>query len=319
MNFFPWPKREKVKVNDNGGLENFIHTFLYLKPSNNNISSISSAEKLVLAEELGWRSLIHGSASAIAASTAESWFYVTFNNVNLLLPRYTVMTMIHCLVAQANGALTLDVETAHWSRMRAEIVPNTLFLDIGAATGAMTVPYALNLPENCKIISFEPSNRARNYLEATLLNGADMNKVSVLPYAISDQQGNLEFMEFPEASAGQVAFLPEASRLKVDEENLYPGAVLYNVPVTTLDVLLPQFEIDKFKKTVVKIDVEGYELEVLKGAQELIRRCRPIFYIDIHNAPNSSESTGPSVRDFLQEHSYQIEQMGHVFSCAPKA
>ena len=34
----------------------------------------------------------------------------------------------------------------------------------------------------------------------------------------------------------------------------------------------------------IKVDVEGYELEVVKGAQRLIRSCRPTLFVEVHPA-----------------------------------
>ena len=49
--------------------------------------------------------------------------------------------------------------------MKSKFGDNTVFLDIGAASGTMTVPYALSFAEGLRIVAFEPSRRARDYLE----------------------------------------------------------------------------------------------------------------------------------------------------------
>ncbi len=49
------------------------------------------------------------------------------------------------------------------------------------------------------------------------------------------------------------------------------------------DGITPIHTIDSFKLsgvTLMKVDVEGHELEVLQGAQETITRCRPVLYIE---------------------------------------
>ena len=191
-------------------------------------------EAAPLAQELGWRAIVQGRLDAIAASSIDAWFRVRLNGVSLLLPRYTLMVMRDCLTASADRELSLLVETAHWEWMRVQFGDNTLFLDIGAATGAMTVPYALSFPEGLRIVSFEPSRRARDYLEKTLMRNGARN-VTVLPFALSDAAGHLSFMELPEDSSGLAPFLPEGSRLQLPTEELYPGAVGYEVEVRTLD------------------------------------------------------------------------------------
>ena len=179
------------------GLRDFLGTFSFLKPDMPNSLAVTADEASALAQELGWRAIVQGRVDAIAASSIDSWFLVRLNGVALLLPRYTLMSMRHCLAASADRQMSLLIETAHWEWVKSKFDDNTLFLDIGAAAGTMSVPYALSFPEGLRIVSFEPSRRARNYLESTLAKNIARN-VTVLPFALSDAAGDLSFMEFPE-------------------------------------------------------------------------------------------------------------------------
>jgi hypothetical protein len=53
----------------------------------------------------------------------------------------------------------------------------------------------------------------------------------------------------------------------------------------------------------MKIDVEGYELEVLRGAVQTIERCKPIMYIEDDRQNKSS-----ALRTFIRELGYSIEE-----------
>jgi hypothetical protein len=52
---------------------------------------------------------------------------------------------------------------------------------------------------------------------------------------------------------------------------------------------------------VIKIDIEGGELNVLKGAQEILRRCHPELFIEAH-----SERQREELRRYLEPFSYEI-------------
>ena len=82
--------------------------------------------------------------------------------------------------------------------------------------------------------------------------------------------------------------------LSVGQSSIYGS---YDVPLVT---------IDSFGYTDVgfmKIDVEGYEIEVLRGAQETILRCAPIMYIEDDRSEKSA-----ALRAFIGQLGYTIEE-----------
>ena len=71
------------------------------------------------------------------------------------------------------------------------------------------------------------------------------------------------------------------------EESNWKGRGAYEmVDKTSLDELMPMLS---NCPSFVKIDVEGMEMEVLKGGRELIRRCRPVLHIENNCKKDSKE------------------------------
>jgi FkbM family methyltransferase len=255
--------------------------------------------------------------SMMRAAANDAWFNVRFNGVPIELPRYTLTTMQHCIKVAADGSIELLVEKAHWDRMRERLVPGSLFVDIGAATGAMSIPFALT-KSNIRVVAFEPSKRANSYFAQTMKrNRIPPEIIQLMPFAISNAPAVLDFMELPEDTTGDTPFLPEASRIQVSGETVYPNSYTYSVEVKTLDSMAQELEFDLHKNIVIKVDVEGFEVDVIRGALATIKRHRPYFAIDVHTYPASNQMTKPDVISLLASQNYTLEELGHVVLATP--
>jgi len=274
-------------------------------------------------EDLGFqvgRARQEGAASMLAAAEEEAWFGVKFNGVDLHLPKYTLLTMYHCLHFPEKSRPVLLVETAHWNKLKSWLEDGTVFLDVGAATGAMCVPFDLSVDKNIRIAAFEPSRRTRGFLEKTVARN-QCRRIEVYPYALSGEDGTQQFAELPMDPNGQCPFLPERSHLSFDGDNLVPeGTDLYSVSVRTLDSLQGELKLAEASKLVVKIDVEGFEADVLRGARQITEQHRPVFAIDIHLKPGQKTiDTEQDVRDVLAPFNYKFERLNHVLLVTPLA
>jgi len=128
-----------------------------------------------------------------------------------------------------------------------------------------------------------------------LVIGVPLPSLSYLPAHVAWKRGFFEeeglAVEFPQVEIRQAALAsrpgegtfahfrerPGYSHL-VDHADRAPAAApeFLTVPVDSLDGALP----DGYVPTLVKVDVEGAELEVLKGAQETLARHRPIVVFE---------------------------------------
>ncbi len=140
------------------------------------------------------------------------------------------------------------------------------------------------------VFVFEPLPENQNQIRKLIDLNPDRT-ISLFPFALADEPGETTFTVMPEASMG-----------KLDQSNFDSGDAAtgnINVQVETLDGLLASGKIKPAR--LIKIDVEGAEYLVLKGARSLIQRHHPTFFIEAH-----SHSLARACSDFLKSHGYRI-------------
>lgn len=154
----------------------------------------------------------------------------------------------------------------------------TTALDVGANIGLFTIPLALSARERgARVIAFEPVPANLERLRAGLAaNGLD-EVVTVMPFALG-------------AARGRLRLAPEAGALGGNAGRSTEGI---DVELRTLD------ELDGLGAcTFVKIDVEGGELDVLRGGERFFRHARPRIVLEL-NRP-WMEAFGWSVADLRE-------------------
>ncbi len=143
-----------------------------------------------------------------------------------------------------------------------------VFYDIGANVGFMSIEVATRHRDSVEVIAFEPiAALARSVLESARINGVD--NVRVLPTMVGSATGQAKLF-IPSCSGHASAVARE------------PGAYAVTCPMTTLDELVGNGTLQP--PNVIKIDVEGSELAVFRGASKVIERHAPtiIFEADVN-------------------------------------
>ena len=145
-----------------------------------------------------------------------------------------------------------------------------VFCDAGANVGNHSL-YAIKLLGACASIPFEPNPAAYELLLSNMiLNGVlDRINLSTLGYGLSDRSdGALMSLEARDKNLG-------ATRLVASEAG--------QIAMATGDALLAGARID-----FLKVDVEGMELEVLRGFEQTIAACRPPIFLEVDHRNNDA-------------------------------
>lgn len=177
----------------------------------------------------------------------------------------------------------------------AQLTPGDCFVDVGANIGLFTVAVARGMGNAGRVLAIEASPLMQTYLRANIsLN--ELENVSVYEVAASDHAaGDVAFYDAPLEKFGMGSLAPQ----------FQGNATL--IPTQTLDALLDKAVAARVG--VIKIDVEGFEAAVLRGATRLLTQPKPplvLFeFMDWAEGRAGAEGIGAAQR-VLRELEYAI-------------
>ena len=160
-------------------------------------------------------------------------------------------------------------------------------IDVGANVGTFTVPMALAVGRSGFVYSFEPQRIVYQVLCANLAINSLSDYVDPLRLAAGAKDGTASV---PLINPFQANNNVGGVRLNA------PSDASETVPVITIDSLnLPAC-------ALIKIDVEGMEHEVLFGASETVKRCRPAIFAECLPGDDANEA---GLKAFFEAHDYK--------------
>jgi FkbM family methyltransferase len=173
--------------------------------------------------------------------------------------------------------------------------PGDCFYDVGAHIGFYSLIAARLVGQAGHIIAFEPDpDNAETLRENAAKNG--FLGVCVVCAAISDKD---EVVRFHRSTHND----PSRMSGMVMRENLL--GIRESEILSCRAVSLDSFCSSHQTPNLVKVDVEGAELQVLEGARYLLRQKKPVLIIEVHDQQNL-----PTVRSLLSGLGYTLEPLG---------
>jgi FkbM family methyltransferase len=175
-------------------------------------------------------------------------------------------------------------ESFPFAMLRHLVRPGDVVYDVGANLG-LYCRYLAALGA-AEVIAFEPVEENRALLARNLALGGIGERVRVLPVAVADADRRALFQLDDRQSASGALSQVTGGAPSLGRRNLGLGPLTAEVECRSLDSLaaagLPPPD-------VIKIDVEGAEALVLRGALGLLRRRSPRLLIELHGAPVARE------------------------------
>ena len=178
-------------------------------------------------------------------------------------------------------------------------------IDCGANIGAFSVMAAAS---GCRVLAFEPAQNCLPHLQA---NAALYDNITVIPKALSDSSGPLEFFYNP----GQ------GSDGSMDKGNQFAAAgadyVRQTVDAVTLDAFVEQYPLEEVN--FIKADIEGAERNMLRGAQKTLQRFAPKLAVCSYHLPDDPAVLEKLILD--ADAGYKIVhsscQYNKIYACKP--
>lgn len=173
-------------------------------------------------------------------------------------------------------------------------IENPVLFDIGACFGTYSFITLFN--PDLKVEAFEPYPKMVEYMK-DIISLNNIPNITVNAFGLSDKERKCDMQFGSEFHRSEIKLNVGTTYIQPDKEGDIVFKTLDSLNVGRMDLL--------------KMDVEGHEMEVLKGAAETLKRCKPVFIqIEIHNRKRDRKE---KVRKILREYLDNEYTVSHNF------
>jgi FkbM family methyltransferase len=213
------------------------------------------------------RGLVEAALKRLTLPLAPEGFLASLPGGGVVELRYRERIGLSTLVYGSFEAAEIDL-LRNWAR------PGSTVVDAGANVGLFTIPLALAVGERGRVLACEPAESNVSRLSANLHRN-ELANVDVVPAALGSARGT-----------ATLVLDADAAYHSVSAGDAVAGT---RVPVERLDDLWARA--GRPTVSVLKVDVEGTELDVLEGGVELLRACRPAVLVEAAETQRAHDVT----------------------------
>jgi FkbM family methyltransferase len=226
-------------------------------------------------------------AYRFAKPSSGIWHIDMADGSRMLVPKSTASTWV--------AAFSGSYDDEFLALIRPYLTPGTFSIDVGACFGF----YAIRLGRWAPVLSFEP---LLGNVEILLRNAA-LNRIpalTVMNFGLSDEATQVR-MDTEQHGIGNGAIHTGGA------PGLQASAIVETRPLDRVE--LPE-ALSQLRCTVVKLDVEGYEMNVLRGAQAFIERHRPVIFGEFSRWWFNERGIGPeALPSWAAAHRYELFEL----------
>ncbi len=180
---------------------------------------------------------------------------------------------------------------------------NSIIIDVGANIGIFTL-FAAHLSRGGKIYAFEPATKTFNILNRTIVANNLTPNIHTINKALGDEDGRAILLVGADEVGG--ANLIDKSLCLSGKEDIFN--ISEEVSMTTLDKFIGENNIKKVD--FIKIDAEGYEKQIIKGAREVIKKFSPVIACSAYHLKNDETEIPKLVLSINKNYNYRLENRG---------
>lgn len=170
-------------------------------------------------------------------------------------------------------------------------------IDVGSEYGYYAIKAGLIVGDEGKVLAIEAHPKNCSLLKKNIRLYNLANRVIPICKAVGKEKGMAKLHET--ISPGSTSIIPRQSPFAANKNRLLMWlelakrgdllnvilkrftSVSYAVPVDTLDGIAEEYGLKKIN--LVKIDVEGAELDVLRGSRDMLEKHKPVVLVEVHH------------------------------------
>lgn len=244
------------------------------------------------------RDLAIADAKKIIAQNVGNENFFVWNGVHVRVPKAGILEGWFSVLEWFQQVVIEDQYDA-----RKFLKPDSVILDIGANIGLFSL-HAKSIHASVEVFAFEPRLETFELLSQNLANYSD---IRVIRAGAGDRSGEalLYLTESLGSSTLTDSGMLESNTLEKEQ-----------VPIITIDEFAETAAVKKVD--FIKIDTEGYEKQILKGAQKVIQQFRPVLAISAYHFTADQEDI-PKLVFSIDSHYHCILKRGleNVFIFVP--
>jgi len=177
---------------------------------------------------------------------------------------------------------------------------NTTAVDMGAYIGTHTMSLVDAVGAKGNVVTFEPQPWAYKGIKKTLAKNKIKN-CRVINAGLSDKKGKIQFCSDGSGSSSVCTERSPSKKKWVE---------VYDIPIVTLDSYNLQ------NVSIMKVDVEGHELNALMGSMKTIESSKPVILLEVWRKRTNRFQ---KIKEFMETINYKIKHISaDDFICVPK-
>lgn len=173
-------------------------------------------------------------------------------------------------------------------------------LDVGANIGVHTIEWATSMTGWGSILAIEAQERVYYALAGNIAINNCFNAIA-MHAAVSSETGTMKIPNPDYFTASSFGSL----ELRRRDNNEFIGQAIDYSPESSVEIRKMALDDLKLSRVdLIKIDIEGMEIEALEGAQQTIEKCHPIILVE------SIKAGADRLRSWLQNRGYNVVDAG---------
>jgi FkbM family methyltransferase len=193
--------------------------------------------------------------------------------------------------------LILEIITQDQYHARDFLKDDSVVIDAGANMGIFSI-FAASLAPRGKIYAFEP---VRGTFKSLVKNIQEYSNVALINKGLGDRTARKKILNLGVGDEGSV--MEDSPFYKNSKDR---KGILEDVEVTTIDDFVKENNLPRVD--FIKIDTEGYEANILRGAAETIKKFKPVIAMSAYHNPGDKKDLPRIVQSLVPEYVCELHK-----------